>query len=140
MGLFVALLLLFLIKPIANIFSDDEEVISNTINYFRMVSVSYIFQGLFIVTTSIFSGLQLPINSFKIRAVKLLLFTMPLTFIGSIWGVSGIFVGFALSNILAGVYAAQQIQKELERTNSALAQVTMIQAYKNDILRIFGKR
>ena len=140
LGLFVALLLLCFIKPIANIFSDDEEVIAYTIIYFRVVSISYIFYGLFLVTTSIFSGLQLPINSLKISAIKLLLFTMPLTFIGSIWGVSGIFIGFALSNILAGVYAAQQIQKELERTNSALARVTIIQAYKNDMLRIFGKR
>ena len=140
LGLFVALLLLLFIKPLANIFSDNEEVIGYTVTYFRIVSISYIFYGLFLVTTSIFSGLQLPINSLKISTIKLLLFTMPLTFIGSIWGVAGIFIGFALSNILAGIYAAQQIQKELERTNSALAQVTILRAYKNDMLKIFGKR
>ena len=140
LGLFVALLLFCFIKPIATIFSDHEEVIGYTVTYFHLVGLSYIFYGLFLVTTSIFSGLQLPINSLKISAVKLLLFTMPLTLIGSIWGVGGIFTGFALSNVLAGIYAANQIQKELKRTNSALADVTLLQAYKNDIMLLFGKR
>ena len=140
LGLLVALLLLFFTKPIAHIFSDNEKVIGYTVTYFRIVSISYVFYGLFLVTTSIFSGLQLPINSLKISAIKLLIFTIPLTLIGSIWGISGIFIGFALSNILAGIYAAHQIQKELKRTNSALAQITILQAYKNDILRIFGKK
>ncbi|GAB5451178.1 MAG: hypothetical protein Hals2KO_15060 [Halioglobus sp.] len=139
LGLFLAVLLFVFVTPIAGIFSDNQEVIDFTATYFCIVSLSYIFYGLFLITTSIFSGLQIPINSLKISIIKFLILTFPLTLIGSIWGVAGIFVGLALSNVLAGVYAANQIQKELTRIESPLAQVSIFQAHKNDLLRIFGK-
>ena len=137
LGLLVAVLLFIFISPIAEVFSDNQEVIKHTTNYFYIVSLSYIFYGLVLITTSIFNGLQLPINSLKISLIKFFVVTIPLTWIGSIWGIKGIFIGFALSNVLAGIYAANQMQKQLERSNSALAEVGILQAHKNDLLKIF---
>lgn len=139
LGLFVAVLLFIFIKPIAGIFSDNQDVIAHTTTYFYIVSLSYVFYGLVLITTSIFSGLQLPVNSLKISLVKFFLLTIPLTFIGSLWGIKGIFIGFALSNVLAGVYAANQMQKQLERSNSTLAQVSFFQAHKYDLIKLFEK-
>jgi len=123
LGLLVAVLLFVFISSIAGIFSDNQEVIEHTITYFYIVSLSYIFYGLVLITTSIFNGLQLPINSLKISLIKFFVMTIPL--------------GFALSNVLAGIYAANQMQKQLERSNSALAEVGILQAHKNDLLKIF---
>lgn len=140
LGLLVALLLFVLIRPIAGIFSDNVEVINYTSSYFYLVSLSYVFYGLYLITTSIFNGLQLPINSLKISVVKSMLFTVPLTLIGSLWSVEGIFIGLAGSNVLAGMYAGYEMRKEFKRTKSNLAQVKVIQEYKKDLEKIFGKK
>ena len=140
LGILVALFLFLLIKPIAGLFSDNVEVINHTSNYFYIVSLSYVFYGLYLITTSIFNGLQLPVNSLKISLIKSLLFTIPLTLIGSYWGINGIFIGLSLSNILAGIYASSEMRKEFVRTNSALAKVSIWQEYKRDLKRMFGNK
>ncbi|KAA3620984.1 MAG: MATE family efflux transporter [Bacteroidetes bacterium] len=137
-GLLVAVLLFIFIKPIAGIFSDNAEVVANTSYYFYIVSLSYISYGLFLITTSIFNGLQLPVNSLRISLVKSFLFTVPLTFIGSFWGTYGIFGGLALSNVLAGFYAARQMKKEFIRVNSSLKDVNVIDEYKKDFRRLIA--
>lgn len=139
LGIFVAVLLFLFIKPIAGIFSENQEVIQHTSNYFYIVSLSYIFYGLYLITTSIFNGLQHPINSLKISLVKSFLFTIPLTLIGSIWGIKGIFIGLAVSNVLAGLYAGYEMKKEFRKTNSSLAKVNVFNEYKNDFKKIFRK-
>lgn len=71
--------------------------------------------------------------------VKSLIFTIPLTLIGSIWGVNGIFIGLSVSNILAGVYAAFEMRKELKRSNSELGKVNIWKEYFKDFNRLFEK-
>lgn len=139
LGLLVAILLWLFIQPIAALFSDNVEVIHYTANYFYIVSFSYIFYGLYLITTSIFNGLQLPVNSLNISLVKSIFFTIPLTLFGSMWGVTGIFVGLALSNILAGLFAARQMRQEFRRMDSDLEQVSVVREYWGDIRRLFNK-
>lgn len=136
LGIVVIILLYLFIKPIAGLFSDNLEVINHTAHYFYIVSLSYIFYGLYLVTTSIFNGLKLPVNSLKISLVKALTFTIPCTLIGSFWGVKGIFIGLALSNILAGIYAGGQMWKEFKRTHSTLENVSIWEEYKRDLKQI----
>jgi len=139
LGLLVAITLFVFIKPIAGLFSENAVVISYTSNYFYIVSLSYISYGLYLITTSIFNGLQLPVNSLKISLVKSFALTIPMTLIGTYWGITGIFVGLALSNILAGFYAAWQMRKEFKRTNSELAKVNVWMVYVRDFRRLVGK-
>lgn len=102
LGLLVCVLLFLTIKPIAHIFSEDTSVVASTANYFYIVSASYIFYGLFVITSSIFNGLQLPLNSMKLMLLKSVLFTIPFTLIGSYFGVEAIYIG----NIAAGFLAS----------------------------------
>jgi Na+-driven multidrug efflux pump len=136
LGLLVMVILFLFIQPIAALFSDNQEVIANTANYFYFVSISYIAYGLYLITTSIFNGLELPLNSLKITMIKSFLFTVPLTLIGSFWGVNGIFVGLALSNILAGIYAAREMRLHFKRSHSELAKVNVWKEYLNDLRRL----
>ena len=136
LGLLVAILLFVFIQPIASLFSENSEVIDYTMHYFYIIGGSYIFYGLYIITTSIFNGLQLPLNSLKITLIRSILFTIPFTFIGSLWGVYGIFVGLSLSNIAAGLYASKEMRKEFAKTNSSLARKNVINEYLKDVKRI----
>lgn len=140
LGVLVSILLFIFIKPIAGIFSDDALVVDYTTRYFYFVSISYIFYGLFIITSSIFNGLQLPLNSMKIMLVKSIAFTIPLTLIGTYFGVTGIFIGISVGNVLAGLLAAQEMRKQLRKVNSELAKVNIWHAYKSDFKRIFSVR
>jgi Na+-driven multidrug efflux pump len=138
LGLLVCIILMIFIKPIAGIFSEDSQVVYYTSMYFYIVSVSYIFYGLFIITSSIFNGLQLPLNSMKIMLVKSIAFTIPSTIIGSYFGVIGIFIGISISNVLAGILSSYEIRKYFKKVNSELTNVNIWQEYKKDFKRMFN--
>ncbi len=139
LGLIMATILFLFIKPIATIFNDNSEIIAHTSNYFYIVGLSYIFYGLFLITTSILNGLQLTLDSFKISLIKSLLFSVPLTIIGSFWGINGIFIGISMGNILAGVYASIRMKKEFKKTYSSLSTANIRREYWDDIKHMFKK-
>lgn len=139
LGLLVAILLWLLVEPMVALFSDNALVVEYAANYFYLVSLSYCFYGLYLVTTSIFNGLQLPVDSLKISLVKPIVFTLPLTLAGAwLWSVNGVFIGLALSNILAGIYASIQMQKEFHNSHSSLEGVNFWQTYIRDIKTLFS--
>jgi Na+-driven multidrug efflux pump len=140
LGIVLCLLLYISIRPIASLFSENDEVISYTSNYFYFVSLSYVFYGLYIMGTAVFNGLKLTKVSLKLSAVKSFSFTIPLTLIGSYWGVKGIFIGVALSNLLAGIYTSIQIRKLEQIEFNAVTNRTIIQDYMDDIKWLFGKK
>jgi Na+-driven multidrug efflux pump len=94
---------------------------------------------LYLITTSIFNGLELPLNSLKITLIKSVALSLPLTLIGSFWGVEGIFIGLALSNVLAGVYAAREMRREFVRSDSPLAKVNVWKEYGRDVKKVFRR-
>ncbi|WNJ17925.1 MATE family efflux transporter [Pontibacter sp. G13] len=120
LGLFVMFLMFVIIRPLAGVFTDSQEIIEYTTLYFYLVSGSYVFYGLYQVTVAIFQGLQMPKKSLRIVVVRTFLLVMPLAFIGSYWGVLGIFIGITVGNVLGGVYAGFEMRKELRRVGSHL--------------------
>ncbi|GAB5556546.1 MAG: hypothetical protein SchgKO_07590 [Schleiferiaceae bacterium] len=58
---------------------------------------------------------------------------------GSLYGVTGIFIGLAISNVLGGIYASIIMRKDLKKAGSVLAKTSMIEAYKKDWLRFVGR-
>lgn len=137
LGLFVALILFIFIKPIAALFSENTEVIDYTSNYFYIVGLSYVFYGLYIITSSIFNGLSLIFQSLKLSLVKSFAFTIPLTLLGSFWGINGIYIGLAASNVLAGLFSAYEMRKDFRRVNSDLKDVVVWKEYRKDLSGLF---
>lgn len=133
LGIFLFFFLIALAGPIAGLFSENAQIISYTKTYFYLVAISYAFYSLYLISSSIFNGLQLPVNSLKIILVKSFVFTLPLVLIGSLWGVEGIFAGLSLSNVLGGLYAGQQIRKQLKKVNSPLSKRNPWQDYQSDL-------
>ncbi len=137
-GLVIILLFLF-IKPIVSLFSADATIISYASSYFYIVSGSYILYGLYLITASIFNGLQMPNKALKIMAVKTFLFTLPLAYAGSFIGIHGIFIGIAISNVAGGIYARLEMRKELKRVNSSLVKRNPFMDMLNDFKMIFKR-
>jgi len=139
-GLLIAIILFIFVKPLAAIFSDNQEVINHTSNYFYIVSLSYMFYSLYLITTAIFNGMQKTLTSLKITVVKSIVFAIPLALIGSVWGVNGIFFGLAFANVLAGIYATIPMRKEIKKNYPDLLKVKALEDYKKDVKRLFNRR
>ncbi|KZK88733.1 Multidrug export protein MepA [Pseudovibrio sp. W64] len=111
LGILLFAVLALLGPSIATIFSDDPAVINFVSIYFKIVAVSYAFQGLVAVTVAIFNGLQMPRIALKIMLVRTFVLVFPLLFIGSKLGLWWILAGLAVGNILASIYAAHLIRQ-----------------------------
>lgn len=138
LGVLVCVLLFLFIRPIAGLFSDEAAVIDLVSEYFYIIGPSYVLYGLFVITSSIFNGLQLPFNALKIMVLRSLVFTVPMTLIGSVWMTRGVFTGLSLSHVLAGLYAAYEMRKQLQKAGSPLASVNVFEAYVDDFTRVIG--
>lgn len=138
LGGLLTVLLIIVIRPVAGLFSNEESIVDSTALYFYIVGLSYIFYGLYLITASIFNGLQMPGKSLKIMLVKTFLFTVPLVIAGSYYGVTGVFTGLAASNILGGLFARWEMKKELKRVNSSLVKRNMFKDMLEDFNRLFN--
>lgn len=137
LGVLIAVILYLFIDVISGIFTDDLEVIDFTSSYFYIVSLSYLPYAFYLVTTSILNGLQKTGKSLKITILKSFLLAVPLTIAGSYWGVNGIFIGLAISNVFSGIYAMYVMRQEIKRMKSSLVDANVAKDYLNDFSTIF---
>lgn len=138
LGVTSMVVLMFLIKPIASLFTDAQSIIGYTSTYFYIVSATYVFYGLYLITAAIFNGLKKPAVSMKIMLVKTLAFTIPLGTVGSFFGVTYIFIGLAISNVLGGLYAAHEMRKNLRESHSTLVGTNPVRDMLQDLRMIFS--
>lgn len=138
LGIGVAVVLYLFIPKIAQLFTEDMEVIGYTTSYFYIVSLSYVPYAFYLVTTSILNGLQQTGKSLKITLVKSIVFTMPLALIGSYWGVNGIFVSVMIANMGSGVYSMVMMRKEISKMKSNLANADISSDFRSDFSTIIN--
>lgn len=135
LGLVVALILWLFVEPIAGLFSADPTVVQYTTTYFNWVSLSYIFYAFYVITSSIYNGLKQTKVSLQLSAIKSFVFVVPLVALGSFWGVQGIFVSIAASNILAGVVASKSMSKYIQKEHPELSRINKWKDYASDFTR-----
>lgn len=91
-------------RSVAGVFSRDAGVVRVAVTYMVLLCGSYTFQGFLVFVSSVLNALKRPIHSLSLALVRLLLFYIPLAWLGSRWfGLAGIFAGAALANIIAGL-------------------------------------
>lgn len=111
-GCFV--ILAVLARPIAVMFSGEEEVIAVIVRYLRIMPVAYAFHGFSLLVMSAFNALNRPITSAMLNFFRLFLFGVPLALLGARFvGVDGIFWGLVIANTLTAVIAYGAIKKFL---------------------------
>ena len=136
---FALFLLLAIFGPeIARVFSDDPDVIRFVGLYFKIVALSYGFQGIVNVTVAIFNGLQMPNTALRIMAVRTFAIVVPLLLIGSFLGVWWLLVALTIGNSLAAIYAGRVMRKSQIIWNRPIAQASAVGGILNDIRGVIG--
>jgi putative MATE family efflux protein len=100
----IALLLGLAGEFVAGLFTDSAEVIYYARIFFWIVPFSYAFAHLVMGWSSAFNAMGLPQRSLAMIVVKMLVLMIPAVYIGSLYGVIGIFVAIAVVNTVAGVF------------------------------------
>jgi putative MATE family efflux protein len=103
---------------IAQIFTQDAEVQAVITLVLRILPASYAFQGMVVLSASSFNALHAPRNALFTSLVRFFVFYVPLALVGNeLGGITGLFVGAALGNVLAGIVIRRWI---LNYTSSLL--------------------
>jgi len=115
-GVLVFILLLFFGLSIASAFTDNATVIEITRNYFYIIGASYGFQGLVLLSTASFNGLNKPYPSTIFSVIRMLLLYVPLAWLGSgIFGIYGVFGAGFIANITVGILSFKYLFKTVRK-------------------------
>jgi putative MATE family efflux protein len=97
------LLLLFIARPIAKLFSTEAEVIEYIILYLHIVPIGYALRGIFDIVANVLYVLRKPLLSVGLILMQMIFLIIPLIYIGAHFnGIKGIFMGLVTANIIAG--------------------------------------
>ena len=105
--------------PLTALFNDDPDVVNNATTFLQIIPWSYGALGLSFACTA----LGRPLLSSGVVCARLFLFTIPLAIVGDHhFGLSGLFAGIAVGNLLTGAVAfviAKQCVRRLQRAAPA---------------------
>ena len=114
-GILVFALFVFFGKHIASVFTDDALVIDVAQKYFYIVGSSYGFQGLLMLSSSSFNGINKPYPSAIFSIIRMVVLYAPLAWIGSkILGISGVFWAGFTANIVVGILSFRYLRKTVK--------------------------
>jgi len=91
---------------LGELFGKEAAVSQNIVYYLRIIPFSYALQGVFILTGSVFNAINKPFLSLGLTLIQMFLLYIPFAYIGSLWfGLTGLFAGLCLANIIGGFIA-----------------------------------
>ncbi len=138
-GIALYVFILLFAKMIASLFTSDINTIIVARNYLYILGISFPGFGLALITTSFFNGVYQPGKSLKLTLIKSVGFTIPLAIVGSLFSLNGIWIGLAVANVLAAVYAGKVLNRWLAENNSDLPGRSPVFDYIDDFKTIWGK-
>jgi Na+-driven multidrug efflux pump len=95
---------------IAAIFTADAGVRDIITTILRILPASYAVQGMVVLSASSFNALHAPRNGLITSLTRFFVFYVPLALLGnSLYGISGLFIGAAVGNLLAGLVITRWI-------------------------------
>ncbi|OQA92483.1 MAG: Multidrug export protein MepA [Elusimicrobia bacterium ADurb.Bin231] len=105
-GIFTAVLFSVAAPFFAGIFTKDKEVARIFILYVRTISFGYGMMEIHRYCGFFLTGIHKPVSATILNAVRVLVFLIPLSFLGSSYlGIRGIFSGRLISDIMSGILA-----------------------------------
>ncbi|NOQ25678.1 MAG: MATE family efflux transporter [Bacteroidales bacterium] len=117
-GVLVFVILLLFGQAIASVFTDNIVVIEITKKYFYIVGASYGFQGLVMLSTASYNGINKPYPSAVFSLIRMFILYVPLAWIGSkIFDLNGVFGAGFIANIVIGVLSFWYLHKTIKKMN-----------------------
>lgn len=117
-GVAVYVLLLLFGQAIASVFTDDLLVISIAKKYFYIVGASYGFQGLVMLSTAAYNGINKPYPSAIFSIIRMLGLYVPLAWLGSmIFDINGVFWAGLIANVVVGILSFWFLYKTIRKLN-----------------------
>lgn len=104
-GMFCWLLAFFFASPLARLFSRDPQVILSMASYLRVVFAALAFHGACDLATAAFNGRGHALTATALNGLRMFGLTLPLAWIGSRWGLQGMFAGMAGAAVLSAIVA-----------------------------------
>ena len=105
-GVALWLVLFVLAEPIAGLFSDEARVLDPLVTFLRLATATLMFDAVTGTAVSILNGLQQSVRAMVLNATRLLVFLVPLTYVGSaLYEIAGAFSGMAVARACSGVVA-----------------------------------
>ena len=91
-------------RPIAEVFTENPQVVSTTVWYLRIVSLGYGFQGIVLIATAAMNVMNKPLHAAGLTIVQMFAIYIPLAYGGSlILGIPGVFAALAFVYIIGGI-------------------------------------
>jgi len=113
-GLGMAVLLALVAPFVADWFTDDARIIEIAVTYMRVVPLSYAPLGLVLAGNAIFNATSRPLPATAVTSMRLFVLGVPFAWLGSsLMGNTGIFIGIAVANCLAGLIALRAAKRYL---------------------------
>ena len=104
--LIIFAILVLLAGVFANIFTNEPKVASTIVLFLMIVPLGYGLQGVTILTNSSFNAMHMPMSAVSLSVVRLFVFFVPFSFIGSYWfDLPGLFWAAVLANLAVGCIA-----------------------------------
>jgi Na+-driven multidrug efflux pump len=105
-GIVIALLLAFSGQWIPTLFSDNPQVTDVSRLFLIIAPISYGAYGMVMVMNASFNGMGKPMPAVHISVTRMALIYIPLAIVAErFFGITGIFVAYAIANIVTGVIA-----------------------------------
>ena len=115
-GIVIFVLLLFFGQAIASLFTNDALVIDIAKKYFYIIGASYGFQGLVMLSTASFNGINKPYPSALFSLIRMLVLYVPLAWLGArLFNITGIFWAGFIANVIVGTISALYLLKTVRR-------------------------
>ena len=115
-GALLTLILWLLGGPIVQLFTDHTEVATVAMLYLSIVPFSYGAYGLVMSVNAAFNGLGNPWPAMLLSVSRVLLLFLPLAWaLQQLWGLNGLFIATALTNIVVGGWAWWWLQGRVRK-------------------------
>ncbi len=112
-------------QQIAAVFNDAPTVVATTALYLWTLAPSFGLMGIVTVSAAAFNGLQRPFSAAAVAFLRLVGLYIPLAIVGrAVAGLSGLFVGLTIGNIIAGVVAYIWFQSSSRQMIGASSDLT----------------
>lgn len=103
----------------AGVFTSSADALSVTTTYFMIVPLSYIGYGLVMSVNAAFNGLAKPLPGLLLSSGRVIVVLLPLIWLfRQFWGLEGIFIAIALSNLALAVVGFIWLQRAILKIKS----------------------